>query len=143
MDPFKQMHEWKDNMDSFFGGSFWNEFDQMVKPPIPAINLYQAENELFLYASLPGIKDRNQIQLRVNDSILSITGNLFPIEQSGSLVKQEILQGEFSRQIDLPFPVRKDKMSASLRQGLLLVHLHRLVSKQEDQRVIDISEFEE
>ncbi|WP_066186334.1 MULTISPECIES: Hsp20/alpha crystallin family protein [Gracilibacillus] len=143
MDPFKQMHEWKDNMDSFFGDTFWNEFEHMVKPPIPAVNLYQSENELFLYASLPGIKDRNQIQLRINNSILSLSGSLFPIEERGSLIKQEILQGEFSRDIDLPFPVRKDQISASLRQGLLTVHLHRLVSKQEDQRVIDISEFEE
>lgn len=143
MDPFKHMHEWKENMDSFFGGQFWNEFEHMVKPPIPAINMYETDHEVFLYVSLPGIKDKQHVKIMVEGNSLKLTGSLFPIQQTGRLVKQEILQGEFSRSIELPFPIRKDKITASLHQGLLTMHLHRLVPNQDDRQSIDIMEADE
>ncbi|ENH96757.1 small heat shock protein [Gracilibacillus halophilus YIM-C55.5] len=143
MDPFQHMHDWKHNLDHFFGGDFWNEFDQIVKPPLPAVNLYELENEIICYINLPGIKNSKQIKLYVDDDQLDIKGELFPIEQSGKLIKQEILHGDFSRQIDLPFPVRKDRVQATLKNGLMTVHLHRRMHKQQHKKRIDINELED
>ncbi|GAE92344.1 stress response homolog Hsp [Gracilibacillus boraciitolerans JCM 21714] len=138
------MHDWKNNLDKFFGGNFWDDFDHMIKPPIPAINLYELDNELIVYVNLPGIKDRKQVKVFVDYNILELKGSLFPIESSGKLIKQEILNGgEFSRQIDLPFPVREDRMNASLKQGLLIIQLHRLIQEHKGKNAINIDEFEE
>ncbi|MDX8046785.1 Hsp20/alpha crystallin family protein [Gracilibacillus sp. S3-1-1] len=143
MDPFQHMHDWKNNLDQFFGGSFWDEFEHIVKPPIPAVNIYELENEVIVYVSLPGIKERKQVKVFVDYDKLELKGNLFPIKQEGTLFKQEMLYGEFSRQLDLPFPVRKDQITASLKQGLMTIHLHRLVPDKHNKYEIDIAEFED
>ncbi|MGP4040867.1 Hsp20/alpha crystallin family protein [Gracilibacillus sp. D59] len=143
MDPFQHMHDWKNNLDQFFGGNFWDDFEHMIKPPIPAVNMYELDNEIIVYVNLPGIKDRKQVKVFVNYDVLELKGTLFPVQQSGKLIKQEILQGEFSRQIDLPFPVREDRITAGLKQGLMTIHLHRLVNDKRKKHAVDIEEFEE
>ncbi len=137
------MHDWKNNLDQFFGGDFWNEFEHMIKPPIPAINLYEHENELICYINLPGIKNSKQVELLVDGYSLEIKGELFPIKPAGKAVKQELLHGEFSRQIDLPFPVRSDKISATLQHGLMKVQLHRNIEKNRRKKRIEIKDAEE
>ncbi|WP_058306189.1 Hsp20/alpha crystallin family protein [Gracilibacillus massiliensis] len=143
MDPFQHMHEWKNNLDQFFGGNFWDDFEHIIKPPIPAVNIYELDNELVVYVNLPGIKDRKQVKVFVDSNILELKGSLFPVQTSGKLIKQEILQGDFSRQIDLPFPVRQDRINASLKQGMMTIHLHRLIQDQKKKNAIEIDEFEE
>ncbi|SFM12239.1 HSP20 family protein [Gracilibacillus orientalis] len=143
MDPFQHMHEWKNNLDQFFGGDFWDDFEHIVKPPIPAVNIYELDNEIIVYVNLPGIKDRKQVKVFIHDTVLELKGNLFPVKQSGKMIKQEILQGEFSRQIDLPFPVREDRITATLKQGLMTIQLHRLVDAKKKKHSIDIEEFED
>ncbi len=143
MDPFQHMHEWKNNLDQFFGGNFWDDFEHIIKPPIPAVNIYELDNELVVYVNLPGIKDRKQVKVFVDYNVLELKGSLFPVQTSGKLIKQEILQGDFSRQIDLPFPVRQDRINASLKQGMMTIHLHRLMQEQKKKNAIEIEEFEE
>ncbi|UOQ49016.1 Hsp20/alpha crystallin family protein [Gracilibacillus caseinilyticus] len=143
MDPFQHMHDWKNNLDHFFGGNFWDDFEHMIKPPIPAINMYELDSELIIYVNLPGIKDRKQVNVFVDHNVLELKGSMFPVEQSGKLIKQEILQGDFSRQIDLPFAVREDRVTAHLKQGLMTIHLYRLVNDRKKKREIDIEEFED
>ncbi len=143
MDPFQHMHDWKNNLDQFFGGNFWDDFEHMIKPPIPAVNMFELENEVIIYVNLPGIKDRKQVKVFVDYDVLQLKGTLFPVQQSGKLIKQEILHGEFSREIDLPFPVREDRITAALKQGLMTIHLHRRVNAKKKKQEIDIEEFEE
>ncbi|QGH33234.1 Hsp20 family protein [Gracilibacillus salitolerans] len=143
MDPFQDMHDWKNNLDQFFGGNFWDDFEHIIKPPIPAVNMYELDNEIIVYVNLPGIKDRKQVKVFVDYDVLELKGTLFPVKQSGKLIKQEILHGEFSRKIDLPFPVRQDRITAALRQGLMTIHLHRLVNDKKKKQAIDIEEFED
>ncbi|MFC4389000.1 Hsp20/alpha crystallin family protein [Gracilibacillus marinus] len=142
MDPFRQMHEWKNNLDHFFGGDFWNDFEHIVKPPIPAVNLYEQENEFILYINLPGIKDRKQINLSTSPTTVELKGQLLPIEQHGKIINQEILLGEFQRKIDLPFPIREDKVSASIKSGVMIVHLPKQ-KKEHNRKKISIETFEE
>ncbi|PWU66695.1 MULTISPECIES: Hsp20/alpha crystallin family protein [Gracilibacillus] len=143
MDPFQQMHEWKNNMDQFFGGNFWNEFEHIIKPPIPAINLYELDNELIGYISLPGMENSKQIEVYVDEYVLEIRGQLSPIKQSGKMHHQEILQGDFSRKIDLPFAVRKDRVSANLRNGLMCIHLHKKMDNTRKRKRVNIENEEE
>ncbi|KAB8129887.1 Hsp20/alpha crystallin family protein [Gracilibacillus oryzae] len=126
MDPFQQMHDWKNNLDQFFGGNFWNDFEHIVKPPIPAINLYELDNEIIVYVNLPGVSDRKNVNIYLDDNVLELKGETFPVQQGGKLLKQEILQGDFSRRVELPCTVRKDKVSAVLKHGVMRIQLFKL-----------------
>ncbi|MCP8617845.1 Hsp20/alpha crystallin family protein [Salirhabdus salicampi] len=137
MDPFQNMQDWKKNMDRFFGESFWNEFDHVLKPPIPQVNVYQYDNEVCCIFNIPGIEDVKNINVYVDYATLEVRGEI-PIHQSGQLVQEEIVQGSFDRKIDLPFPVRSDKIDATYKNGLLIMNLYRLITKQSNKHRVPI-----
>ncbi|GGA75632.1 Hsp20/alpha crystallin family protein [Ornithinibacillus halotolerans] len=128
MDPFKQMSEWKRNMDHFFGEDFWGQFEGILKPTIPQINLYQTDNEILCIASIPGLTDLDKIDIFVNYTQLELRGTIDIGYSGGTVVSEEILQGVFERTVTLPFPVRSDKIKATYSHGLLYIQLHRFIS---------------
>ncbi|MFD1360870.1 Hsp20/alpha crystallin family protein [Lentibacillus salinarum] len=128
MDPFKQMTDWRKNMDHFFGENFWNEFENIIKPTIPQINIYQYDHELICMASIPGLTDLNKVDIFVDHATLELKGVIDIAYSGGTVVKEEILQGVFDRRITLPFPVRQDKINATYQNGLIVIQLHRLIS---------------
>ncbi|WP_010529599.1 Hsp20/alpha crystallin family protein [Lentibacillus jeotgali] len=138
MDPFKQMSDWRKNMDHFFGENFWNEFENIIKPTIPQINIYQQDHELICVASIPGLTDLNKIDIYVDHATLELKGDIDIGYAVGTVVKEEILQGVFERTITLPYPVRRDKINATYQNGLVIIHLHRLISDESSRNKVNI-----
>ncbi|WP_284141354.1 MULTISPECIES: Hsp20/alpha crystallin family protein [unclassified Virgibacillus] len=128
MDPFQQMNDWKKSMDHFFSDSFWNQFEGIVKPTIPQFNMYQSDHELYCIVSIPGLESIDHIDIYVDYATLELRGAIEISPHGEKAVKEEIMQGVFERSIQLPFPVRADKISATYRDGLVHIKLHRLIS---------------
>ncbi|SDM66184.1 Hsp20/alpha crystallin family protein [Sediminibacillus halophilus] len=143
MDPFRNMGEWKRNMDHFFGDSFWNEFEGVLKPPLPQINLYKKDKEVVCIASLPGVSNLKNIDIFVHHATLEIRGSIDMKEAEGQVVREEILHGSFERKIDLPYPVRREKVDASYQRGLLVIRLHRLMKNDDKKTRLEIVDMEE
>ncbi len=143
MDPFKQMSDWKKNMDHFFGENFWKDFEGMIKPNIPQINMYQTENEILCIVNVPGLKDLNQMDIYVNYATLELKGSIDLENAHGTVVKEEILQGVFDRKITLPFPVRADKISATYKNGLVFIQLHRFIDESSRRNKVEIQPLED
>ncbi|WP_102028757.1 Hsp20/alpha crystallin family protein [Salirhabdus sp. Marseille-P4669] len=142
MDPFKTMQDWKSNMDHFFGEEFWTQFEGIVKPPIPQINLYKSDNEISCIVNIPGMKDVKSVDVLVDYAILEIRGIITIQAGSKQLIQEEILQGTFERKIELPFPVRSDKINATYQNGLLYITLYRLIQKESKKNKIPIRVLE-
>ncbi|WP_226035457.1 Hsp20/alpha crystallin family protein [Aquibacillus saliphilus] len=142
MDPFSNMNEWKKNMDNFFGDSFWNEFEDVLKPPVPQVNLYQFENELLCYVNLPGVKDLEKIDVFVDYATLELKGIIDIKHGGGQVIKDEIIHGAFERKIELPYPVRSDKIDATYQHGLLVLQLHRLIREQTSKNKLAIKHLD-
>ncbi|WP_164670151.1 Hsp20/alpha crystallin family protein [Virgibacillus doumboii] len=143
MDPFKQMTDWKKNMDHFFGDQFWNEFENVIKPAIPQINIYQYDHELICIVNIPGLTDLNKVDIFVDYATLELKGVIDVAYTGGTVVKEEILQGVFEREVSLPFPVRKDKINATYKDGLVFIHLHRLISDESGRNKVSIELMDE
>ncbi|MFS0674478.1 Hsp20/alpha crystallin family protein [Ornithinibacillus sp. 179-J 7C1 HS] len=143
MDPFQQMSDWKRNLDHFFGEQFWDQFEGILKPTIPQINLYQTDNELLCIASIPGLMNMEKVDIYVDYATLELRGTIDIGQSSGTVVKEEILQGVFERKISLPFPVRSDKIKATYSNGLLYVQLHRLISDSSRKNRVKVELLEE
>lgn len=120
MDPFKQMGDWKKNLDHFFGESFWGEFEGIIKPAIPQINLYQSDHELLCIVNMPGLDDLYQIDIYVDYATLELKGTIDLNQFGKAAVKEEILQGVFERKISLPFPVVLIKLKQPIKMALFL-----------------------
>jgi|SRR5690554_3410952 len=142
MMSFDYMHQWKDNIDKFFGESFWGEFDSVLKPLIPQINIYKQEYEALVVINVPGIKKMDQINCSVRGQTLNVNG-IITIDTPGfEMQQEEIIQGSFDRSIELPFIVRKDKIQARYEHGLVWIYLYKDVEKEKQSKQIDIKEGE-
>ncbi len=114
----------------FFGGSpLVRGFQRAVRtrPTGPSLTAYQAENELRLRAEVPGLK-AEALVLDVQGDTLTLRGH-FESPQDGEeseFIHRERVQGEFVRTLKLPFAVEPETAKATLKHGVLELHLKRL-----------------
>ncbi|WP_332692653.1 Hsp20/alpha crystallin family protein [Halalkalibacter lacteus] len=121
--------EWNHPFKSHFQDEFWKNFQNVFSgnDQHPRANIYQAGHELKCILFLPGIKKVEDIYLNVGENTLEVSGNTSFEYPGFQLIQQEITQGPFKRIIELPFPIRKDKIDASYNRGLITIHLYRLI----------------
>ncbi len=106
----------------------------------PLVSIVEAEQEVRVYADVPGVS-RDEIEARlVAPSALEITGTRQARrEQNGShaRVRQaEQPRGRFRRLVPLPFAVDPDEMTARLRDGELEIRLKRVATPAADTQTI-------
>jgi HSP20 family protein len=91
---------------------------------IPAIDMYETENDIVIKAELPGIT-KEDIDIEVKDGILSLKGE----RKRDKEVKEENYHrveryyGAFHRRFALPSHVDSDKVKAKFKDGLLEITL--------------------
>jgi len=97
----------------------------------PAVDVVETEDEYIVTADLPGVS-KNDLEVTVAGSILSIKGEKRGEHESDKkkVFRKETWKGSFSRTIDLPAQIDPAKVSAELKDGVLVVH----VAKREEER---------
>jgi HSP20 family protein len=90
----------------------------------PLINAWEAGDEIFLEAELPGL-ELNELEIYVSGgNQLTIKGQRKPpTVNKGVWHRQERPFGAFNRTLTLPFAVDADKVEARLENGVLTVKL--------------------
>ncbi|MCA1032935.1 Hsp20/alpha crystallin family protein [Bacillus timonensis] len=132
---FRNMQDWKKQWDNFFGEEFWSGFEPLVENANTQVNMYQAENELLVVFSLPGLRNVDDVQLYTQYQTLEIRGKIHLKFKDFQIIEEGIFQGKFERVIQLPFPVKEDRVDAKYRSGLLIVHLHRLIPDENRRKI--------
>jgi HSP20 family protein len=88
---------------------------------IPPIDVHETAEEYIITAELPGL-GRDDVQIEVGDGRVQISGRRrernIPCEQYHRVERGH---GTFSRTFELPLPVEADKVTADLRDGVLVV----------------------
>ncbi len=108
---------------------------------VPAVNLWETQEELLVHVDLPGIKRQN-LELNTQGNVLIISGRRTPPEQNGSklsLLRAETPTGLFRRAIPLPGTVRTEQATATLVDGVLTVRIPREAQQQQQPRAVPIS----
>lgn len=140
MNSFKHMHDWRKNIDQFFGEPFWNEFDSILKPNIPQVNIFKKDYEILCVINIPGINQIKQIQCEIDGYHLQIRGDIKLEAHGYELIQEEIIQGSFNRTIELPYKVREDKIDARYEHGLVYIQLFKDVHDSRRSKSIKIKE---
>jgi HSP20 family protein len=124
-EPMREMMTLREAMDRLF--------DDAVTQPItsrsgfsavPAIDLYQTEDEVVIKASLPGLKAQD-VQISVTNGVLSLAGEYKQDEtkKESTYHIREHRQGSFERSLTLPVEVETDKAKADFKDGILTITL--------------------
>ncbi len=91
---------------------------------VPPVNMWQDEQNLYAEAELPGVSLENLEILAQGDS-LTISGSRpsSSTDNGKPLIRAERLNGSFERTLTLPVEIDADKVSATLRDGVLTITL--------------------
>ena len=124
-EPAREMMTLREAMDRLFddaftrplslGGNNWS---------IPAVDMYQTDNEVVVKAALPGIK-ADEVQLNVTGEVLTIKGETKQENETKEKAYhiREQRWGTFERRILLPTDVVADKAKAEFEDGILTISL--------------------
>ena len=159
-----QFNDWKNNLDRVFGDDFWRGFEgmmnnssapskngndlfggfeSMMKPAIPAVNMYQYDNELLCFVNIPGMNHPKNVEVLVDQTTLTLQGKIDINNRGGHQIKSEIPDGTFERSLSLPFAVRHDKIEATYKHGLLVIQLHRQISDASTRKAVRIRHLQD
>jgi HSP20 family protein len=124
-EPAREMMTLREAMDRLFDDAFTRPLGfNNGTWSVPAVDMYQTDNEVVVKAVLPGIKG-DEVQINVTGEILTIKGETKHEEEKKekSYHLREHRWGAFERSIALPTEVVADKAKAEFENGVLTVTL--------------------
>lgn len=87
------------------------------------LEMKSTENDYTLRAMLPGLS-ADEVNIQFNDSVLTIDGEYTSISEEGKeSLFSEMPVGRFARSIEIKDPVVVDKIEASMKDGILTIHI--------------------
>lgn len=124
-EPAREMMTLREAMDRLFDDAFTRPLSlSNGNWSVPAVDMYQTDNEVIVKAALPGIK-ADEVQINVTGELLTIKGETKQEEEKKNKTYhiREQRWGAFERSIALPTQVVADKAKAEFENGVLTVTL--------------------
>ena len=124
-EPAREMMTLRDAMDRLFDDAFTRPLRLNDGHwSIPAVDMYQTDNEIVVKAALPGIKS-DEVQINVTGELLTIKGEVKENEEvkEKAYHLREQRWGAFERTLALPTDVVADKAKADFENGVLTITL--------------------
>lgn len=97
------------------------EKTRTLRSAIPAVDIYENENEIMLYADMPGVV-KEDVSVNIDNGTLSLSG-VRKLEITGSPTWEEFGDVEYVRTFSVPQTIDAERVEAELKQGVLKLHL--------------------
>ena len=132
LDQFKDMESVQREVNRFLQGI---PGAVVVYPPV---NVWANENEIVVTAEVPGV-DPKGVTVTVEGKVLLIEGERVadPLQENETYHRQERVEGSFAREVELPYEVENDGVTAKSVHGVLEVHLPRAVKSKPTTIVVE------
>jgi HSP20 family molecular chaperone IbpA len=88
----------------------------------PRIDIWEADDELLLFADMPGV-DAESLDIQFENRELRIHGKVCPRHESINFLYGEYGIGDFYRTFSIGEAIDGEKISAELKNGVLRLHL--------------------
>lgn len=105
-------------------GDVTTEFSEAKSYDMAPIDLIDTEEELIALVALPG-SNKEMIDLRVTEDSLYVDAKM--LAREGKYLRREMSVQPRRREIKLPIEIKPELVKASFRDGILEVHLPKLV----------------
>lgn len=87
----------------------------------PVVDIYENEDEILLYADLPGVA-KDGVTVNIDNGKLAITG-LRKLHTAGAANWEEFGDVQYQRTFSVPQTIDVAKVNAELKDGVLILHL--------------------
>ena len=120
-----EMDKIQREMNRLFDSTFSRRY--RTAPSFPAVNVWANEDGLVITAEVPGISTED-LEIVVVGETLTLSGSraLDELNGGGKYQRHERGFGDFTRTVQLPFPVDAEKVVASFSDGVLGITLPRM-----------------
>ena len=117
---------------------FWR--GELAFGKVPAVDIAEKESEYEIMAELPGLDEKN-VEVKFADGMLTIKGEKQEEkeEKKKDYYVSERRFGSFQRSFQVPEGVDPDKITASVKNGVLTVILPKSAEAQKREKTIAIS----
>jgi len=125
--PFRHLSTLREEIDRLFESplaDFTRASQQMLSGWMPAADLYEDKDNLYVKAELPGMK-KEAIEVSLHDGVLTLSGERKTEERStkAEVYRAERFTGRFQRTFTLNTPVDEPKVKAAYTDGILTITL--------------------
>ncbi len=85
---------------------------------VPAVDIYESENALTLVVDMPGVPIES-VDIDLDSDQLTMRGTIAMQEEKGKVIFREYTAGDYYRQFTLSSDIDRDKIQASMKDGVL------------------------
>ena len=134
-EPFRELAALQNEMGRWMnqmaGGTTPGGNGQSTSNWLPAVDVWETENELVLSFDLPGIPE-DKIAVELDENVLTVSGERDRTQEHSSdrFYRFERRFGTFARSVTLPQGVNEEAIQAAYRDGVLEIR----VPKPEEQK---------
>lgn len=123
-EPMREMISLREAMDRLFNEAFTPSIGLTAGWQVPAVDLYQTNDEVVIKAALPGLK-ADDVQISITGDMLTLKGEFKQEDEKKerSYHLREQRYGAFERSFSLPTHVVADKAKAEFENGILTITL--------------------
>jgi HSP20 family protein len=97
------------------------ESTRQLRSIAPEVDILENEDEILLYADLPGVT-RENLTVHIDNGKLTLTGTR-QLNPEGASIWEEFGDVEYRRVFSVPQSIDMEKVSAELQDGVLRLHL--------------------
>ncbi len=140
--PFERLSSLRDEVNRFFeGASSGSTRDAgLFTEWAPALDVLQDRDSVYVKVELPGLK-KDEIDISVHEGMLSVSGERKQESEAGEAgsFRSERFFGRFHRSVALPATVDNSRVTASYKDGLLVVTLPKAEEAKPKQIEVNVS----
>ena len=105
---------------------------------MPKVDIVDSDHELVLRAQVPGV-EKEDLHVTVTDTSVTLEGSMHreEKEEKGNYFRRECTWGTFTRNFALPCDVNSAKAKATLENGMLELHLPKMIQSKRRRVAID------
>lgn len=93
------------------------------KAYVPRVDIYETNGEIVVVADMPGV-DETSVDITLEKNVLTLNGYVESWQPNNySLAYAEYEEGDYHRQFTLSDEVNRDNIQASVKDGVLHLHL--------------------
>jgi len=120
----REMLTLREAMNQLFDDSFTRPLGTNTVSAVPAIDMYQDDDQVVVKAALPGLKP-DEVQISITADVLTLRGEFKQINEPKDVTYhiREYRYGSFERILRLPTEVQSDKAKADFENGILTINL--------------------
>jgi HSP20 family protein len=104
----------------------------------PATDIYEKDDSILVLCDMPGVDEKN-VDVTLENDILTLTGTQVAEEQQGSASYREYWPGVFRRVFQLSTDVDRAKIKATMKNGVLQVMLPKAEAAQPRKIAVEAS----